>query len=544
MKKISGNIFDFSRSKFVRGTLFFDKSIFMIEVDKSVVENCFVLPGLIDSHVHIESSMVSPFEYSKVAIRHGVVAAVTDPHEIANVCGVEGVRFMIEDSKRTPMKIFTGVPSCVPATQFETSGAAIGPIEIEQLFSESRCSHLSEMMNFPGVVYDDPNVLEKIELAKKYNKKIDGHAPLLKGDLLMKYISSGISTDHESVTLDEAKEKILLGMKILIRESSASSDYDLLSDLISVYPDFVMFCTDDCHPDDLERRYIDDLFKKSILKGYPELNVIKASSLNPIDHYGLNVGKMRRGDPSDFIVVDNLSDFHVLKTFIDGEEVFNSEEISFFDDKRVVPINNFFFNSVSLNDISVDKTLDFLNVIQVVENSLLTKRLVVSSYDSSSFWNQNIANDILKIVVLNRYTSSKPSVGFIKGFGLKQGAIASSFAHDSHNIVSIGVDDESILKSIDIIQQNRGGLAVVSDSFEEVLPLPIAGLMSEKPCFEVASHYSKLNNLVASLGCSLKSPFMTMSFMSLLVIPELKIGDRGLFDVNSFNFIDLQFSDV
>jgi len=544
MKKISGKIFDYNRSKFVRGSIYFEKSIFKIEEDESVSEDCFVLPGLVDSHVHIESSMVSPFEYSKVALRHGVVAAVTDPHEIANVCGVDGVRFMIDDSKRTPMKIFTGVPSCVPATQFETSGAVIGPEEIEQLFSESGCSHLSEMMNFPGVVYDDPNVLEKIKLAVKYNKKVDGHAPLLSGDLLKKYISSGISTDHESVTLDEAKEKILLGMKILIRESSASSDFDLLSDLVDIYPDFVMFCTDDCHPDDLERRYIDDLFGKSILKGYSPLNVIKASSLNPIDHYGLNVGKMRCGDPSDFIVVDNLSDFYILKTFIDGEEVYNSEGVSFFDDKRVVSINNFFSNSVTFQDIVVNKTHQNLNVIQIVENSLLTKRLIVSSYDSSALWNQNIDNDILKIVVLNRYTSSKPAVGFIKGFGLKQGAIASSFAHDSHNIVSIGVDDESILKSIEIIQQHKGGLAVVSDSFKEVLPLPIAGLMSDKPCFEVASKYSKLNSLVAFLGCCLKSPFMTMSFMSLLVIPELKIGDRGLFDVNSFNFIDLQFSDV
>lgn len=543
MNKLSGNIFDFNKSLFVKGNLFFDENILVIEEDNTVSCECFILPGLVDSHVHIESSMLSPFEYSKVALQHGVVAAVTDPHEIANVCGVEGVRFMIENSKLTPMKIFTGVPSCVPATSFETSGAVLGLSQIETLFSDEGCSHLSEMMNFPGVIYDDPLVLLKLGVAQKFNKKIDGHAPSLSGDFLKKYINAGISTDHESLSLEEAKEKINLGMKILIRESSVSSDFDFLSELIDLYPDSVMFCTDDCHPDDLERRYIDDLVRKSILKGgYSILNIIKTSTFNPIDHYGLNVGKLRIGDPSDFIIVDNLQDFTVLKTYIDGSVVYDGVNVSLTGIK-VVPIIKFFINTLSLSDIQVVKTGNCLNVIQVVENSLLTKRLIVSSFDSSIFWTPNILDDILKVVVINRYSYAMPSVGFIKGFGLKNGAISSSFAHDSHNIISIGVDDDSILKSIEAIQKLEGGLAVVSDCSVAVLPLPIAGLMSDRPCSEVAQQYKYLNSLVKNMGCCLKSPFMTMSFMSLLVIPELKIGDKGLFDVNKFDFIDLQFSD-
>jgi adenine deaminase len=540
MKKISGNIFDFANSKFVRGHLFFDASILSIIEDNSVSDSCFILPGLIDSHVHIESSMLSPVEYSKAALKHGVIAAVTDPHEIANVCGVEGVKFMIENSKKTPMKIFTGVPSCVPATKFETSGFELGLAEVEQLLSDPDCSHLSEMMNFPGVIFDDPLVVSKLQFATRFNKRIDGHAPALSGDALKKYINAGISTDHESVSFEEAKEKILLGMKILIRESSASSDFDFLSDLIDIYPDSVMFCTDDCHPDDLERRYIDDLFRKSIQKGYSPLNIIKTSSINAIDHYSLTVGKLQIDDPSDFIVVDDLQNFNILKTFINGVEVYDGLNTSF-NECNIVPINNFYSNVISISDIQVFKTHDCLNVIEVVENSLLTKRLIVQSSSSSKFWEQNTFDDILKVVVLNRYSQAKPTVGFIKGFGLKSGAISSSFAHDSHNIIAIGVDDLSILKSIEAIQKLEGGLAFVNDSFVEVLPLPIAGLMSDKTCSEVASIYKNLNSIVKNMGCSLKSPFMTMSFMSLLVIPELKIGDKGLFDVTKFGFIDLQF---
>jgi adenine deaminase len=540
MKKITGNIFDPKSNSFVRGILYFNERIQSFEPDDTIKENCYILPGLIDSHVHIESSMLSPLEYSREAIRHGVVAAITDPHEIANVCGLDGIQFMLNSAEKTPMKIITGIPSCVPATDFECSGARIGEIEIEKLFQSGKCSHLSEMMNFPGVIFDDPSVLEKLKLAQKYGKKIDGHAPMLRGVELKKYINAGISTDHECTTIDEALEKIFLGMKIMLRESSASRDFDNLENLIEIHPESILFCTDDCHPEELQTHYIDDLIRRSLSKGYPIQNIISACTKNAIDHYGLNVGFLKTGDCADFIVVDNLENFTVFKTFLDGVELFDGVQVNI-PTQTETPINKFYCNEVTLKDIQIKaKPGTDLHIIEVIKDSLLTKHICIPVPATIEFIEIDIASDILKIVVVNRYDKAKPAVGFIKGFGLTHGAIGGSVAHDSHNIIVIGTDDESILHAIQLIQKHRGGLVVINNETENILSLPIAGLMSDKPCDIVSNEYKILNKKVAEMGCKLKTPFMTMAFMALLVIPELKLGDRGLFDGNQFKFIDLQ----
>lgn len=540
MKKICGNIFDPKTKTFINGNLYFDGKIDRIVPDDSIVESHYILPGLIDSHVHIESSMLSPVEYSREALKHGVVAAITDPHEIANVCGFEGIQFMIDQAEKTPMKIFTGIPSCVPATDFESSGAKIGISEIEKLFQDGKCSHLSEMMNFPGVINEDQIVHEKLRIAQKFAKKIDGHAPMLSGEELKKYVLAGISTDHECINLEEALEKISLGMMIMLRESSASKDFDKLDRLIKMHPESILFCTDDCHPDELQTHYIDDLVRRSIKKGYSIQNIILASTKNAIDHYELKVGFLGVGDCADFIVVDNLENFLVLKTFIDGVEVYNGNRV-LMEEFTISPINNFNCNDISVADIQIKPQKGkSINVIEVVKDSLLTKHLSVPVNVSSEFVESTIETDILKIVVLNRYEKAKPAVGFIKGFELKSGAIGGSVAHDSHNIIAIGVDDESIIRTIKLIQQNLGGLVLVNNGTENILPLPIAGLMSDRSCDAVASDYKKMNALVKKMGSNLNAPFMTMAFMALLVIPELKLSDKGLFDGNQFKFIDLQ----
>jgi adenine deaminase len=540
MKSIKGNIFNPISGQFQKGELYFNERIFEFVQDDSVVESIFVLPGLVDAHVHIESSMLSPIEYSRESLRHGVVASVTDPHEIANVCGLEGVRYMVKSASLLPMKIFTGVPSCVPATTMESSGATIDASDVETLFNEDGCFHLAEMMNFPGVLFNDPSVVSKLQIAKKLNKRIDGHAPMLSGADLLKYISAGITTDHECVTLGEALEKISLGMMIMLRESSASKDFDKLDRLIELQPKSVMFCTDDCHPDDLQKGYIDQLFRKAVNNGYPISNIVDAASINAIVHYDLPVGYLRMNDFADFIVVDNLTDFTVLKTFINGVEVFDGKKV-FIEEVNLPPINNFFCNTISPIDISVEvEDGKKVNVIDIIPDSLLTRHIAVDLKSVNGYIESDLSKDILKIVVLNRYCEAKPTVGFIKGFGLTYGAFGGSVAHDSHNIIVVGVNDDSILRAIEIIQQNKGGLVAVDNENESILSLPIAGLMSDKPCNIVAEEYENITNVVREMGSTLRSPFMTLAFMALLVIPELKIGDKGLFDVSTFSLIDLQ----
>nr|WP_321406710.1 adenine deaminase [uncultured Carboxylicivirga sp.] len=501
----------------------------------------FILPGLIDSHVHIESSMTVPSRFSRMIVPRGTVAVVSDPHEIANVLGREGVEYMIKDAETTPLKCFFGVPSCVPATDFETSGGKIEVDDVEYLFSNG-ASFLAEMMNFPGVIYDVPEVKEKLDLARKYNKPIDGHAPSLTGDDLVKYAAAGISTDHECSTLQEAIDKIKLGMMIQIREGSAARNFESLHTLIRSYPDNVMLCTDDSHPDlIMELGHIDRLVRLALNKGYSIFEIYKAAVLNPVSHYKLPVGLLREGDRADFIVVDNLSDFTVLETYIDGVKVAENNK-PLFELKPILKVNKFECNYISEDDLNVSIPDDAskIRVIEAEDGELLTKEFLWDLTDQKDeFVKTDLTNDILKIVVLNRYQPSRPAIGFIKGFGLKKGALASSVAHDSHNIVAIGCDDQSLVKAINSLIDMKGGLVACNEDHLISLPLPVAGLMSDMEGEEVAKIYKELNEFVFNSGVLLKAPFMTLAFMSLLVIPKLKIGDRGLFDVSTFSFTQL-----
>lgn len=530
----SGNIIDIINRKIFPGTITIQNDkILSIKEEPSKKYDTFIMPGFIDSHVHIESSMLTPVEFARLASPHGTVATVSDPHEIGNVLGLEGVRYMIKNSKKTPFHFFFGAPSCVPATSFETSGATIDSEDIYTLFKEDGLKYLSEMMNYPGVLNQDAEVMKKIAVAKSLNLPVDGHAPGLKGEKAKQYIMAGISTDHECFSLEEALDKVKHGMKILIREGSAAKNYEALHPIIKSHPELVMFCSDDKHPDELVKGHINKLVKRSILDhGYDLFDVLRCASLNPIMHYKLNVGLLRTNDSADFIVVDNLKDFNVLETYIKGQLVAR-------DGKSLLPhmqseiINHF---NTPLKEVADFKSTNSEKtyVIQALDGELITKQFeAVLDKDNGV----DISKDILKIVVVCRYENRKPAIAFINGFGLKKGAIASSVAHDSHNIIAVGTNDYDICQAVNTIIKNQGGIAVSLDGKTTCLPLPIAGLISPDDGYLVASRYTEIDKLAKELGSSLKAPFMTLSFMALLVIPSLKISDKGLFDGTAFKFV-------
>jgi adenine deaminase len=497
----------------------------------------YIMPGLIDSHIHIESSMVTPGAFALTAVTHGTTAVVSDPHEIANVLGEDGVNFMIDDARKVPLKFFFGAPSCVPATRFESSGAEMDSKVVDDLLSRKEILYLSEMMNFPGVIYDDGEVLSKISSAISRHKPVDGHAPGLRGDMLRKYVSAGISTDHECSTLDEAMEKVSLGMKILIREGSAARNLDALKELYNLEPGEIMLCSDDLHPEMLQVRHINRIVSRLIREGYNIFDVIRSCTVNPVVHYGLNSGLLRYGDAADLIVVDSPEEMNVLETWIDGVKVFEEGKILFTYDAGK-PVNKFNCNTIETADISVRKTGEKFRVIKAYEGELLTGNIELETGNVDSIV-ADASHDILKIVVKDRYNDAPPVTGFINGFGLRRGAFASSVAHDSHNIIAVGVDDSDIVNAVNEIVRLKGGLAVSSGGKTESLQLDIAGIMSSRPCPEIAHDYEALSARVKSLGCPMNAPFMTLSFMALLVIPELKIGDKGLFDVNKFQLVPL-----
>ncbi len=534
--EITGNLVDLIASKVYPARIFIeDKKIKSIE-PQSAVYNNYILPGLIDAHIHIESSMLPPSEFARIASIYGTVASVSDPHEIANVLGKAGIRYMIENAKEVPFKFYFGVPSCVPATDFETSGAKLEASDIEDIFQEYNLKYLSEMMNFPGVIYDNLEVLAKIDIAKKFNRPIDGHAPGLQGVDAKKYANTGISTDHECFDLEEAREKIHYGMKILIREGSAAKNFETLAPLIGESPDECMLCSDDLHPDDLAKGHINLLVKRAIKMGYDPIQVLKVATLNPIQHYGLDVGLLQEGDWADFIIIDNLNDFNILKTYIDGELVAeNSQTLLPFKKNSI--INNFQANYKSPDDFIYLPKEKTIPIIKAIDGSLITDRFDYEPIIKNNDVQCDLQNDILKIAVVNRYKNVMPSVGLINNFGFKKGAIATSVAHDSHNLIAVGVDNYSISQAINALIDNEGGMAVFDSKSIFILPLPIAGLMSNEEWTEVARKYEELNTIAKSLGTKLAAPFMTLSFMSLLVIPKLKLGDKGLFDVEKFAFV-------
>jgi adenine deaminase len=512
-------------------------------------EDCpdqFILPGLIDSHIHIESSMITPGAFGFEAVRYGTVGVVSDPHEIANVLGWKGVEYMIKDAEKSPVRFCFGAPSCVPATDFETSGGVITAKDIEEILKRPDVNYLSEMMNFPGVIFSDREVMGKIAAAKKEGKPVDGHAPGLKGEDLKKYIDSGISTDHECSSLEEALEKISLGMKVLIREGSAARNLEALKELINLHPGMIMLCSDDLHPEMLHQGHINKLAGRLIKEGFDLFDVIRSCTINPVNHYKLNSGLLEVGKSADLIVVGSLEEMNVKETWIDGIKVFD-RDTRYFEYVPDLPVNNFRCSKIDIVDIRVVTNGAQMRLIQAFDGELLTKETLINIPLGQEV-NANPEIDILKIVVKDRYNDGKPAVGFIRGFSLKEGAFASTIAHDSHNIICIGTNDADIAAAINELVNLKGGLAVSVNGKISSIQLNIGGIMTTRSCSEVAREYGILNELVRSLGCKMAAPFMTLSFMALLVIPDLKIGDRGLFDVNRFRpvplFVDMESQNI
>ncbi len=506
---------------------------------KKLPSGPFILPGLIDAHVHIESSMLVPSAFARIAMVHGTVGTVSDPHEIANVLGMQGVRFMIDSGKRVPFHFNFGAPSCVPATSFESTGAAITSDDIRELLGMEEVKYLSEMMNYPGVIYDNKEVQQKLEHARAAGKVIDGHAPGLGGEPLQKYVSKGISTDHECTSIDEAREKLSLGMKILIRECTPAQNFDTLIGLLRTNPDDVMLCTDDSNPTELIRGHINLLVKRALAKGYDLFDVLRAATLNPKKHYGLENGLLQEGDSADFIIIDNLEDFNVLQTFIKGIKVAENGQSLIAPVPEETP-NRFHCRPVSSSDFKLPATGKEIRVIEAIDGQLITRSGKAKARIENGFAVSDVDNDLLKIAVINRYKEAPPAIAFVKNFGLKRGAIASTVAHDSHNIIAIGTNDADLAGAVNLLVKHQGGYALCDGSDEEILPLPVAGLMTNADGFEVAHKFEKLRQKARQqLGSNLQSPFMTLSFMALLVIPELKLSDKGLFDGKKFVFTSL-----
>ncbi|WP_264542572.1 MULTISPECIES: adenine deaminase [Flavobacterium] len=536
---IEGQIVDILNRKIFSGEVIVENGKIISIQEKEHANKNYILPGFIDAHIHIESSMLVPSEFAKVAVLHGTVGTISDPHEIANVLGNEGVYYMIENGKKTPLKFHFGAPSCVPATSFETAGAIIDSDDIKELLASPDINYLAEMMNYPGVLFDDEEVMKKIAWAKHFNKPIDGHAPGLRGEPIKKYIGAGISTDHECFTYDEALEKLGLGMKVIVREGSAAKNFEALIDLLPEHYEQMMFCSDDKHPDDLLLGHINILCARAVAKGIDVFKVLQSACINPVKHYNMNVGLLNVNDAADFIIVEDLVDFKVLQTYIDGSLVANNGE-SFVQHVDFETPNNFDTDKKEVSDFRVNSNSKTIRVIEALEGQLITNEIHHKSLIENNNLVSNIDNDILKMAVVNRYQNAEPAIAFIKNIGLKKGAIASSVAHDCHNIVVVGTSDEEICKAVNLLIENRGGVCAVNGDVAKVLPLPVAGIMSDKDCWETGRLYQEIDVMAKDLGSNLKAPFMTLSFMALLVIPDLKLSDKGLFSGNTFQFVDLE----
>ncbi|MDC1464958.1 adenine deaminase [Polaribacter sp.] len=536
---VKGNIVDIQNKKIFKGEVeVVNGKIIEVRAAHHLQEN-FILPGFVDAHIHIESSMLVPSEFAKIAVIHGTVATVSDPHEIANVLGVKGVEFMIENGKKVPLKFNFGAPSCVPATSFESAGAIIDADDIQLMMENQDIKYLAEMMNYPGVLFDDEEVLKKMQHSKNNNKPIDGHAPGLRGDAVSKYIAAGISTDHECFTFDEALEKLQKGMKVLIREGSAAKNFEALIDLLPEHFENMMFCSDDKHPDDLLVGHINQLCERAVAKGIDVFKVLQVACVNPVKHYNLEVGLLQKGDPADFILVDNLEKFKVLETYINGALVAKNGE-SFVKSVDFEVLNNFNTDKKKVVDFRFESSVNKIRVIEALDGELVTNKMEASSLIVDGNLVSNTETDVLKMTVVNRYKNAKPSLAFVKNFGLKEGAIASSVGHDSHNIIAIGVSDEAICKAVNLIIENSGGICAVNAFEEKIISLPVAGIMSDLSAQEIGKSYAELDQMAKEMGSKLRAPYMSLSFMALLVIPSLKLSDKGLFDGNSFQFTSLE----
>ena len=552
MMSVKGHIVDVKRREIFDGELVIEGEI-IVEVKRCKLPERkkqwpYLMPGFIDGHVHIESSMMVPHRFARIAVSHGTIGAIADPHEIGNVLGVEGVDYMIRSGKEARFNFLFGAPSCVPAVggDIETCGKVIDVKDTEALMARDDIGFLAEMMNYPGVLAGDKEVLAKIEAARRYGKPVDGHAPGLTGQQRDIYAAAGISTDHECSTLDEGRSCINAGMKVIIREGSAAKDYKLLSPLIKESPNMVMFCTDDCHPDDFVRGHINLIVKRALADGYDLWDVLQAACVNAQRHYKQKWGLLQTGDPATFITVDRITPhFRVESTWIRGEEVFNYNSIlpSHNDNDEHIPDFNFPNNFVAVpiteKDIDIDlKPGDTVHIIHASDGSLLTAHDEVILTGNPLFDSHYPWTEVQKIVVYNRYIpGAKPVVGLVRGFDIKNGAIAGSVAHDCHNIVAVGSSDEFIVKAINRIVEMQGGQVVVTPDEMLDIPLPIAGLMAPMSGHEIAFRTLCIQEKVRDIGCQMKSPFITMAFMCLPVIPDIKITDRHLMDTKKMSVI-------
>lgn len=536
---IQGNIVDVLQKRIYHGEILVENGVIVSIRPTDGESQQYILPGFVDAHIHIESSMLVPSEFARLAVLHGTVATVSDPHEIANVMGLEGVKYMIENGKQVPFKFNFGAPSCVPATTFETAGATIGLEGVQQLLEMPDIKYLSEMMNYPGVLFKDDLVMAKLAVAKKLGKPIDGHAPGLRGEQAKQYIAAGISTDHECFTYEEAREKLEYGMKVIIREGSAAKNFEALIALLPENSDQMMFCSDDKHPDDLVLGHINQLVSRALQEGCELFDVLKVACINPVLHYGLDVGLLRKGDPADFIITDDLVNFKIQATYINGQKVAEQGQ-SFIPKVEASVINNFSTSLKMPSDFGLQAKGDTIRVIRAIDGEIVTESYEATIKTTPEGLVSDIAQDILKITVVNRYQDVPPARAFISGFGLKKGAIASCVGHDSHNIIAVGVDDTAICEAVNLIIKNKGGISAIGNGHSRVLPLPVAGIMTNGDAYEVARQYEQVDEFAKEqLGCQLTAPFMTLSFMALLVIPELKLSDKGLFDGKAFQFVSL-----
>lgn len=546
---VSGHLVDIHQQRIYPAIIHTEegKITSIIPAEQDEVPEQYILPGFTDSHVHIESSMLVPSEFARLAVVHGTIGTVSDPHEIANVCGIAGVEYMIENGKTVPFKFSFGAPSCVPATAFETAGADISAEATALLLQREDIRYLSEMMNFPGVLHGDEEVWKKIRAAHQRGKPVDGHAPGLRGEEARRYIAAGISTDHECFTAEEALDKLRHGMKIIIREGSAAKNFEALAHLLHDHSDNILFCSDDKHPDSLVAGHINQLCARAVAKEIPLFNILKAACLNPVLHYKLDTGLLREGDHADFIIAKDLKDFEILQTYINGQLVAEKGR-SLIQTAPAGLINNFSCTEKKPDDFQISAT-DVqppfsshhdplvIPVIEALDGQLITNKIFEKGKIENGCWVSDTDRDILKIVVVNRYHDAPVAKAFIKNTGIRQGALASSVAHDSHNIVAVGTDDENICRAVNLVIQQQGGISAVNGAEEKIIALPVAGLMSNADGYQVASAYTAIDRMAKEMGSTLSAPFMTLSFMALLVIPHLKLSDKGLFDGDGFSFV-------
>jgi adenine deaminase len=538
-RTITGHVVDVVHREVFPGAVHIeDGKIRSVERVEGQVPSHYIMPGFVDAHVHVESSMLVPSEFARLAVVHGTVGTVSDPHEIGNVLGIDGVRYMINNGKQVPFHFNFGAPSCVPATSFETAGATITKEQITELFSKDRLLYLSEMMNYPGVLARDPLVMGKIAAAKEKNLPVDGHAPGLHGEEALRYAAAGITTDHECFTLDEALGKINDGMLISIREGSAAKNYNDLHPLFRQHADKVMFCTDDAHPHDLVDHHINALVRRSIVDhGYDTMDVLTAACVRPVKHYKLDVGLLQPGDSADLIVVDSLINFSVLQTYVRGILVAEKGK-SLIAPVKASIVNNFNSTSLQEKDFEIAGKAKPKRCIVALDGQLITEERLSTPKEEDGKLLPDVSQDLLKIVVVNRYRNAPVAAAFIHGFGLKEGALASCIAHDSHNIIAVGTNDADICQAVNAIIANKGGISVASNGSVDVLALPVAGIMSADDGYSVAKSYVEIDKKAKKLGTTLHAPFMTLSFMALLVIPSLKLSDKGLFNGKTFTFVE------